>query len=476
MTVRSLIFMYRPAFARTVIYMLQSVEYQPINYLRWFWRASDFSRVTYRKSLVMTRPARLLLTTFRWGALAEIVGAIWLGVHGISSGIDWQTALSVGLLLFTPVAWGHMIVLPLLLGRLFIMRPLQSRKIKRSEGIFTRHPAVKIAVAGSYGKTTVKEILLTVLAEGKKVKATPANKNVAISHALFAHGLAGDEDIIILEYGEGAPGDVPEFARNTKPDIGIITGLAPAHLDRYKTLDRAAQDIFSLADFVGELYVNGDSAETKPFVKPGNAIFSHKGVADWKVSEVKVSLEGLSFKMTKPGRSYHIKSRLLGEHLIGPLALAVFLADKFGLSFRQIQAGIAKVEPFEHRMKPYQLSGAWVIDDTYNGNIDGMKAGLKLLAQLPAKRKIYITPGLVDQGADAAKIHQELGQVIAAAAPDVVILMKHSVTSDIIKGLSRFRGKLIVEDDPLDFYSHLDKFVAAGDVVLMQNDWPDNYN
>ena len=127
-------------------------------------------------------------------------------------------------------------------------------------------------------------------------------------------------------------------------------------------------------------------------------------------------------------------------------------------------------------MRPYQLSGAWIIDDTYNGNIEGMKAGLALLKDLEAKRKIYVTPGLVDQGAEEKRVHRELGEAIADASPDKVILMRHSVTPFILDGLRDFKGELIVEDDPLDFYANLDKFVAAGDLVLMQNDWPDNYN
>ena len=75
-----------------------------------------------------------------------------------------------------------------------------------------------------------------------------------------------------------------------------------------------------------------------------------------------------------------IKASVLGRHQVGPLAAICAIADRLGMSRSEIERGAAKVVPFEHRMQPYQLSGAWVIDDTYNGNIDGMKAGLKLLA------------------------------------------------------------------------------------------------
>jgi UDP-N-acetylmuramoyl-tripeptide--D-alanyl-D-alanine ligase len=221
--------------------------------------------------------------------------------------------------------------------------------------------------------------------------------------------------------------------------------------------------------------VNGDSSESEPYIKKSHVIFDSHGIKDWKISDVKIGLDGLSFQLGGKN-GLRIKSGLLGRHQLAPLALAAYLGRQYGLSDSQIQKGIAKIVPFEHRMKPYQLSGAWIIDDTYNGNIEGMKAGLKLLAELKAKRKIYITPGLVDQGAEEEEIHNELGRAISKAAPDEVILMKHSVTDAIVRGLSDYKGKLVIEEDPLNFYTNLDKLVAAGDLVLMQNDWPDNYN
>jgi len=147
------------------------------------------------------------------------------------------------------------------------------------------------------------------------------------------------------------------------------------------------------------------------------------------------------------------------------------------MSNEQIISGVAAAKPFEHRMQAYGLSGGWVIDDTYNGNIEGIRAGTELLSDLSAKRKIYVTPGLVDQGKEKKAVHLELGRLIAGAEPDVVILMKNSVTAFIVEGLefANFKGVTKIEENPLQFYNNLGEFIAAGDVVLMQNDWPDNY-
>jgi UDP-N-acetylmuramoyl-tripeptide--D-alanyl-D-alanine ligase len=472
---KALIFLYRPVFARTIVYMLQSVEYRPGPYLKWLERVKDFRKVAYRKDLVPTRPARLLLLAFRFGFWAETIISLLLLWRGLDEKSVSLSLYAVALLLASPLIWSVLIILPLWLGGWLVVRPSNFVKIRFASDILAAHPGIKIAVAGSYGKTTMKEILLTILSEGKKVAATPANRNVSISHAHFAAGLHGDEDILILEYGEGQPGDITRFAKRTHPDIGVITGLAPAHLDKYKTLQAAGKDIFSLAGYVKKLYVNTDSPPVEPFLKKAYVEFSSGGIDSWKVDNIKMDIKGLSFRLGgKDGLD--VKSSLLGRHLIAPLALAVYLARQYGLTDKQIQAGIAKIESFEHRMKPYELSGAWIIDDTYNGNIEGMKAGLALLSDLDAKRKVYVTPGLVDQGADSDSIHVELGQAITKAAPDEVILMKHSVTDSIVEGMAKYKGQLTIEEDPLNFYTNLDKYVAAGDLVLLQNDWPDQYN
>lgn len=477
--IKNLLIMYSFKYPTILVYMLQSTEYQAGPYLRWFWSVNDLGRVMYRRELDRTKPARLLLLALRLGIFAQLVVGGVLLLLGIDGQVLGGVAFGLALIISYPIVWAHLIVVPLELGRIFIIRPRQWHLIRKSRGMFANVSAPKIAIAGSYGKTSMKELLLTVLSQGKKVAATPANKNVSISHAYFARKLKGDEEVLLIEYGEGKPGDVRRFADITRPTHAVITGLAPAHLDKYKTLRRAGEDIFSVADFVPpeNVFVNGESPESAQFIKPDMEVYDSKSALGWKVSSVRVGIEGLSFSMQKGKEKLELKSGLIGRHQVGPLAFAAALAHRLGLSNEQIVAGIAATKPFEHRMQPYILGGAWIIDDTYNGNIEGIRAGTELLKELSARRKIYITPGLVDQGKDSAQIHKEMGRLIAAAEPDTVVLMRHSVTPHIQKGLEEagYAGELIVESDPLNFYQNLELFVAKGDLVMLQNDWPDNY-
>jgi UDP-N-acetylmuramyl pentapeptide synthase len=479
MILRGFISLYLPSYPRVLIYMMQSTEYQPGAYLRWYWRTKDYSTVMKRRELDRTKAARLLLLAARLGMFLQILAGLLLIYLGVWHHLVAGAAFGVALIVAYPVVWAHMLVLPLFMGRWFISGPAAKKAIKTSEHQFAKHPAIKVAVAGSYGKTTMKELLATVLSEGKKVAATPANKNVSISHANFARKLDGDEDILIIEYGEGAPGDVARFSQLTHPTHAVITGLAPAHLDHYKSLQAAGEDIFSLAKYLNgkHVYVNDEPPSIKPFLRSSYEVFNPNGALGWKVEQTTVSLQGTDFTLKKGRKKINLHSGLIGRHQVGFLAFVVAFALQLGLAEKQIKDGISKTAPFEHRMQPYQLAGAWVIDDTYNGNLEGIRAGTQLLKDLEATRKIYVTPGLVDQGGESERVHREMGELIAAAHPDLVVLMLNSVTDFIKEGLEagKYKGELQIEADPLNFYTNLTHFVATGDLVVMQNDWTDNY-
>lgn len=477
--IRDFISLYLPSYPTVLVYMLQASEYQTKPYLDWVWRTKDFTTVMHRRSLERTKSARLLLLTLRGGIFLQVILGLILICEGLFNNLAGGVAFGVALILIYPYIWAYLLVVPLELGRKFVSQPSQQKQVAAAAKIFAAHPGKKIAIVGSYGKTTMKELLNVVLSEGLKVAATPANKNVSVSHAQFAKKLTGDEEVLIIEYGEGAPGDVERFSVETKPTHAVITGLAPAHLDQYKTLAAAGKDIFSVADYLKgkNVYVNADSRETKPFVKKDFHSFDGKGALGWKVSEVEVDLHGTHLSLKKGRSTLQLESKLVGRHQVGFLAFAAAFALELGLTKQQVQAGIAKTEPYEHRMQPYQLGGAWVIDDTYNGNLEGIRAGTQLLTDIDAKRKIYVTPGLVDQGEETERVHIEVGRLIAKAKPDLVVLMQNSVTDFIKQGLetAKYAGELQLQDDPLDFYSNLNHFVASGDLVVMQNDWTDNY-
>jgi UDP-N-acetylmuramoyl-tripeptide--D-alanyl-D-alanine ligase len=369
--IRGFFSLYLPSYPTVIVYMLQSTEYQIRPYLAWYWRTNNFATVMKRRTLDRTKAARLLLLALCLGILLQIVVGLLLIYLGIWHDMVGGVAFGAAIIIVYPVLWAHLMVLALQLGRWFVSGPQEVQLIEASRQIFANNHAVRIAIAGSYGKTTMKELLNTVLSEGLNVAATPANKNVSSSHARFAKKLTGEEDVLIIEYGEGAPGDVERFAAITQPTHAIITGLAPAHLDKYKTLEAAGKDILSVADFLHDknVYIYSDSPDLKPFIKKSHHSFNETGALGWKASAVKVDLTGTEFTLKKGKKTLKLHTHLLGRHQVGYLSLVAALALELGLTEKQVADGITKTKPFEHRMQPYQLSGAWIVDDTYNGNL-----------------------------------------------------------------------------------------------------------
>lgn len=460
-------------------YMLQSVEYRVRPYLAWLWQTRNFVTVMRRRSLEPTKAAQLLRLGALMGMAMQIVfglGLVLSGVLGLFAGGVWA---GIFVLLVYPLLWAHILAVVVAFGNLLFAKPREARLAAAAMETFINHPGKRIAVVGSYGKTSMKELLVTVLGEACNVAATPANQNVISSHARFARTLKGNEDYLIVEFGEGRPGDVGRFSEIVRPTHAVITGIAPAHLDEYKTVAAAGGDIFTVARYVspGNVYVNDDSPDAANFMVETYKKYGKGGSLGWHVSDAVTGFEGTDFKLMRKGRKLKLHSQLIGLHHIGPLAFVAAFALQQGIAEEKVVSGVAKTKPFEHRMQPYRLAGAWVIDDTYNGNIEGIRAGTELLSKLPAKRKVYVTPGLVDQGEETARIHREIGGLIAGAKPDMVVLMENSVTKYIREGLDEagYVGNINVQPDPLDFYTHLEDYLAAGDVVLMQNDWTDNY-
>lgn len=468
---------YHPRYVRSLVYMLQASEYDISEYLAWLGRVKDFAAVERRKQLVKT-PKALMTLALAWclalGIFVAAISTVWLFP------VPLNYISFVALLALAPYLLAYGITIPLVVLELLVQKPIEYFIVRRATKALARHTAVKIAVAGSFGKTTMREILKTVLSEGKKVATPPHSYNTPLGISAFVKTLKGDEEILIFELGEGRPGDVRTLSALVQPDMGIITGINEAHLKTFKTLERTVQTIYELADYLGDkpTYVNGESELARKNARAGHILYSRVGAGDSKVENPKTDLSGLSFTLVRDHARLELASSLLGLHQVGPLVAAATLAERLGLSPEQIHSGIGKTKPFEHRLEPTTDSaGVITLDDSYNGNPDGVKAVIDFLASLTGHQRWYVTPGLVEMGARTEAVHKEIGHWLAHAGIENVILIRNSVTPHIERGLQEadYGGKVLWFDEALQAFAALPHLTVKGDVVLLQNDWPDQY-
>ncbi|MEK7523220.1 MAG: cyanophycin synthetase, partial [Patescibacteria group bacterium] len=170
---------------------------------------------------------------------------------------------------------------------------------------------------------------------------------------------------------------------------------------------------------------------------------------------------------------------VLGQYNLDKVDGVIYLAKKFGLNHQEIEAGLKKIKTPAHRLQPIlnREKNILIIDDSYNGNPDGVEEAIKTLSLFKKRRKIFITPGLVEMGNKSREVHQRIGERLNDVV-DLVILVKNSVTPDIEEGLIKagFNDKNIVWfNSMMEAQNNLGNILNSGDVVLFQNDWPDNY-
>ncbi len=168
----------------------------------------------------------------------------------------------------------------------------------------------------------------------------------------------------------------------------------------------------------------------------------------------------------------------MGEYAVADTEAAIKVAKILGMEEKEIVKGLVNVKPVEHRLEPINSSsGVLVIDDSYNGNPAGVSEAIKVLSRFGSRRKIYITPGLVEIGKEVKAVHIEIGRELATVV-DLVILIKNSVTPYIEMGLmsAKFpKEKILWFNSAQTAHAELKNILKPNDVVLFQNDWGDQY-
>ncbi len=466
---------YTLRYPRSLVYMLQASEYYLGDYFEWYFGVKDFTKVEKVGKLKFTKKATLLYI-FAWlvylllAAKMFIMTLVFFPQYGYGN-LLW--------LLLIPFFLPYIIVIPLLILKYLVQWPLEQFIKNGLKKKIAAQPGVKIAIAGSYGKTTMREILATVLGSGKKVAAPGGSLNTLWGIYSFMKTLEGDEEVLIFELGEYYPGDVRRLAEVTQPDMGVITGINEAHLKRFGSLEKTVATIYELVDFLGDktVYINGDNELAKKNARGNFHLYTSEGVESWKVSKSASGLSGTDLVITKDKNELKLHSGLLGLHLIGSLAVAVAISDKLGLTDKQIIAGVAATKPFSRRLELVSSGDIVILDDSYNANPDGVKAVIDFTASIKGYRKTYVTSGLVEMGGRSKEVHYQLARELVEAKIDNIMMVPNTMTRHISDGLTKygFQGKITWFDTMQQIRESLPHLLAKGDLVLLSTDLPDQY-
>ena len=348
-----------------------------------------------------------------------------------------------------------------------------------------RPDLIRIGITGSWGKTSVKFILGTILEEKYHTLITPASYNTPMGVTkVIRSSLEPAHRVFVAEMGARHVGDIKEMCRLVHPVIGILTSVGPQHLDTFRTVERVARTKYELIDALpedGEAFFADDSGICRQLYEK-TAVTRHLTGLDpdfdeiW-AEDIGYSPEGSTFAICRPDGRTECRTQLLGELNIRNILLCASVALSLGLTMEQVSRGIAKIRPVEHRLQLIRHPGGLnVIDDAFNSNIRGAKQAFQVLKQFPGKR-IVVTPGMVELGGQEQEMNRDFGSAMAECC-DIAILVGKKRSEAIAAGLREGGypdGAIRVVSSLEEATEILKDISAPGDTVLFENDLPDNY-
>jgi UDP-N-acetylmuramoyl-tripeptide--D-alanyl-D-alanine ligase len=349
-----------------------------------------------------------------------------------------------------------------------------------------RKDLIRIGITGSWGKTSVKFILGTILEEKYHTLVTPASFNTPMGVTkVIRSKLEPGHRVFVAEMGARHVGDIKEMCRLVHPEIGVLVSVGPQHLDTFKTLDRVIQTKYELIDALpddGKAFFSDDGDICRKLFEKTSREKMISGLDpdydDVWAESIAYSPEGSTFILCTKDKQIPCRSQLLGELNIRNMLLCASVALQLGLTQEQIARGIEKIRPIEHRLQLIPNPGGMsVIDDAFNSNIRGAKQAFQVLKAFPEKR-IIVTPGMVELGEKEYEMNREFGYAMADCC-DAAILVGKKRSQSILEGLrdGKFAENNIYVVSSLDEATVLLKqIVRPGDTVLFENDLPDNYS
>lgn len=442
----------------------------------------------YKKPLVFTKRVwRIYTLTAVIALAATLASGAWLNPNAIA--VDFYRGITFTLILIMLIstfAW-----IPMILSDLLLM-PVEKRInqgfINDAKRILRTMPNLKIVgITGSYGKTSTKHYLHRILSEKYDVLMTPGSYNTPMGVVrTIREYLKPYNEIFICEMGAKQKGDIKEICDIVHPEMGIVTAVGPMHLETFKSIENVQSTKFELVDALpasGVAVINNDF-EYCANRKVSNcqairyAVTSPKG-ADYCAENVVYSAAGTSFEVVGPdGYRLQLATRLLGECNVSDLLAAVVIARELGVEDDKIKYAVASIAQVEHRLSVKRTpGGVTILDDAFNSNPAGSKMAVDVLAQFKDGKRIIITPGMIELGAEQFNLNRTLGEHIGNNIDVAIIVGEYNreALTEGVKSTGFNTENLHTVGSFNEAQALLHTFLQAGDTVLYENDLPDTF-
>ena len=336
-----------------------------------------------------------------------------------------------------------------------------------------------VALTGSNGKTTTKEMIAACLETTFPILKTKENLNNLIGVPLTLLALTERERVVVLEMGMNVPGEIRRLTEIAEPDVGLITNIQTVHLEGMGSLERLKEEkgeLYRRMRRDGTILVNQDDARVVDLASDYSGQKITLGIehpADVMAKEVRLKgAEGTFFTLILEGEVVEIHLPLLGRHLIPNALSAMAVACLFGVEVKEAKKALENFQPFPMRMEVVALQGGkTVINDAYNANPYSMEFALETLVEVKGKgRTIAVLGDMLELGNFTKEAHQRIGQKVSQLSIDFLLAMGEEapvvVESAIRYGFPTERAQVVGSHS--EAVSLLRQIIQNGDWILVK--------
>ena len=336
-----------------------------------------------------------------------------------------------------------------------------------------------VALTGSNGKTTTKEMIAACLETTFPLLKTKGNLNNLIGLPLTLLTLTEKERVVVLEMGMNVPGEIRRLTEIAEPDVGLITNIQKVHLEGMGSLERLKEEkgeLFRRMRRDGTILVNQDDPRVMELAgdyRGQKITFGIEHPAEVMAKEIRLrGEEGTFFTLILESEAMEIHLRLLGRHFVADALSAVGVACLFGLEMKQAKEALEHFQPFPMRMEVVPLKGGiTLINDAYNANPSSMELALETLMEVKGEgRAIAVLGDMLELGEFAKEAHQQLGQKVGELSIDFLLALGEEasvvVESAIRHGFPLARTKVV--ESYSEAVSILREMVQNGDWILVK--------
>src|SRR3989344_4911818 len=359
------------------------------------------------------------------------------------------------------------------------------REKKTAKDILEKFSPTVIAITGSYGKTTTKDFITQILSSKYIVLSTFKNQNThfGIVRRIISD-LKKNHKFFVVEIGAYKKDEIRKIAEVLKPDVAVITGLEPQHLELFGTFENLKRAKFELVESLGEkglAFFNITNPEVTTLenlarrlgknIKTYTYALNNKGRLDATSHIERIDSDGATFKITIDDETKEIRTNLYSKRLIENLTGAILVARRFGVEWARIREVCRKLDLPDGTLNVFKTkSGLTIIDDSYNSTPHGFEAAIELLSQKEGKKKLVATTGIIELGDQSYVIHKKLGELLDAVCDLVILRNKEFITA--FKDGMRDPTKIRLITDSKKIINLIDKNTNSKSIVLIEGKLP----